>query len=62
LTADNLSQVVAIAGIPEDIRGYGHIKQRHLKAAKEKEAALLAALGSTGSPAGFGAGDGRHAA
>ena len=44
LTADNLAQAVAIASIPEDIRGYGHVKERHLKAAKEKEAALVAAF------------------
>jgi indolepyruvate ferredoxin oxidoreductase len=49
LNADNLAQAVAIASIPEDIRGYGHVKERHLKAAKEKEAALLAAYHS---PAG----------
>jgi indolepyruvate ferredoxin oxidoreductase len=45
LTADNLAQAVAIASIPEDIRGYGHVKERHLKAAKQKEAALLASFG-----------------
>ncbi|WP_426340916.1 indolepyruvate ferredoxin oxidoreductase family protein [Pseudoduganella sp. S-14] len=42
LNADNLATAVAIARIPEDIRGYGHVKERHLKAAKQKEAALLA--------------------
>jgi indolepyruvate ferredoxin oxidoreductase len=45
LTADNLPQAVAIASIPEDIRGYGHVKERHLKAAKQKEATLLANFG-----------------
>jgi indolepyruvate ferredoxin oxidoreductase len=45
LTAENLPQAVAIASIPEDIRGYGHVKERHLKAAKQKEATLLAAFG-----------------
>jgi indolepyruvate ferredoxin oxidoreductase len=45
LNADNLSQAVAIASIPEDIRGYGHVKERHLKAAKAKEATLLANFG-----------------
>ena len=35
----------AIASIPEDIRGYGHVKERHLTAAKAKEAALLANFG-----------------
>ncbi|MGO4381722.1 indolepyruvate ferredoxin oxidoreductase family protein [Pseudoduganella sp. RAF53_2] len=42
LTAENLATAVAIARIPEDIRGYGHVKERHLKAAKQKEASLLA--------------------
>ncbi len=46
LNADNLAQAVAIASIPEDIRGYGHVKERHLKAAKAKEATLLAAFGT----------------
>ena len=50
LTADNLARLTAIASIPEDIRGYGHVKERHLKAAKEKEAALLAAFDPSGSP------------
>ncbi len=45
LTADTLGQAVAIASIPEGIRGYGHVKERHLKAAKQKEAALLASFG-----------------
>jgi indolepyruvate ferredoxin oxidoreductase len=41
LNAANLAQAVAIARIPEEIRGYGHVKQRHLKAARQKEADLL---------------------
>jgi indolepyruvate ferredoxin oxidoreductase len=44
LTPENLAQAVAIASIPEDIRGYGHVKERHLTAAKQKEAALVAAF------------------
>jgi indolepyruvate ferredoxin oxidoreductase len=44
LTAENLARAVAIASIPEDIRGYGHVKERHLTAAREKEAALVAAF------------------
>jgi indolepyruvate ferredoxin oxidoreductase len=44
LTAENLSLLVSIAAIPEGIRGYGHVKERHLKAAREKEAELLAAF------------------
>jgi indolepyruvate ferredoxin oxidoreductase len=44
LTAENLAQAVAIASIPEDIRGFGHVKERHLDAAKRKEAALVSAF------------------
>jgi indolepyruvate ferredoxin oxidoreductase len=32
---------VGLAAIPEKIRGFGHVKMRHLKAAKADEAALL---------------------
>jgi indolepyruvate ferredoxin oxidoreductase len=42
LTPDNHGVAVQIASIPEEIRGFGHVKQRHLRAAKEKEANLLA--------------------
>jgi indolepyruvate ferredoxin oxidoreductase len=48
LSSANLAQFVALAAIPEDIRGYGHVKERHLKAAREKEAALLAQLQGAG--------------
>ena len=44
LTADRLPQAIAIASIPEEIRGYGHVKERHLRNAKEKEARLLEEL------------------
>ena len=53
LTPENLEQVVAVARIPEEIRGYGHVKERHLKAAMQKQATLLAQLEqgvSTGQP------------
>jgi len=42
LDADKLGLAVEIASIPEHIRGYGHIKERHLHAAKQREAELLA--------------------
>lgn len=42
LSADKLEQAVAVARIPEEIRGYGHVKERHLQAARQKQAALLA--------------------
>ena len=44
LDRDNLKLAVEIASIPEHIRGYGHIKRRHLDEAKKKEAGLLAAF------------------
>jgi indolepyruvate ferredoxin oxidoreductase len=44
LSTENLAQAVAIASIPEDIRGYGHVKERHLTAARAKEAQLLSAF------------------
>jgi indolepyruvate ferredoxin oxidoreductase len=43
LNAANLAQAATIARIPEEIRGYGHVKQRHLDAARPKWAALMAA-------------------
>ncbi|MPM90718.1 hypothetical protein SDC9_137840 [bioreactor metagenome] len=42
LNARNLPLAVDIARIPEDIRGYGHVKERHLKAARAKWQGLLA--------------------
>jgi indolepyruvate ferredoxin oxidoreductase len=41
LNADNHHIAVGLAAIPEKIRGFGHVKMRHLKAAKADEAALL---------------------
>jgi indolepyruvate ferredoxin oxidoreductase len=41
LTAGNHHVAVGLAAIPEKIRGFGHVKLRHLKAAKADEAALL---------------------
>ena len=42
LTAANHAVAIGLASIPEKIRGYGHVKARHLAAAKTEEAALLA--------------------
>jgi indolepyruvate ferredoxin oxidoreductase len=44
LDRDTHALCVQIAAIPEEIRGFGHVRQRHLKAAKAKEAELIAAL------------------
>ncbi|MEO8060702.1 MAG: indolepyruvate ferredoxin oxidoreductase family protein, partial [Burkholderiales bacterium] len=41
LSAQNLALATDIARIPEDIRGYGHVKERHLHAARPKWAALM---------------------
>jgi indolepyruvate ferredoxin oxidoreductase len=40
LTPDNHALAVALASLPEKIRGFGPVKQRHLAAAKTEEAAL----------------------
>jgi indolepyruvate ferredoxin oxidoreductase len=44
LAAHNHALAVDLASIPEQIRGYGHVKERHLKAAKAREAELVAAF------------------
>jgi indolepyruvate ferredoxin oxidoreductase len=45
LAAGNLPQAVEIASLPERIRGFGHVKERHLKAALAQQAELLAGFG-----------------
>jgi indolepyruvate ferredoxin oxidoreductase len=42
LRPENHAIAVEIASLPEEIRGYGHVKMRHLAAAKEREMRLLA--------------------
>jgi indolepyruvate ferredoxin oxidoreductase len=42
LTRDNHALAVEIASIPEEIRGYGHIKAKSIAAARSKQAQLLA--------------------
>jgi indolepyruvate ferredoxin oxidoreductase len=44
LTSGNHAVAVGLASIPDKIRGFGHIKARHLEAAKKEEAELLARL------------------
>jgi indolepyruvate ferredoxin oxidoreductase len=41
LNPSNLALAADIARIPEEIRGYGHVKERHLHAARPKWAALM---------------------
>jgi indolepyruvate ferredoxin oxidoreductase len=50
LTPENHHLAVGLAAVPEKIRGFGHVKQRHLAAAKADEAALFEQL-RAGSPA-----------
>jgi indolepyruvate ferredoxin oxidoreductase len=50
LNPGNHHLAVGLAAIPEKIRGFGHVKQRHLAAAKADEAALFEQFRS-GSPA-----------
>jgi indolepyruvate ferredoxin oxidoreductase len=51
LARENHATALAIASIPEEIRGFGHVKLRHLNVAKAKEAELLAAFRSPAPPA-----------
>lgn len=41
LTPENLALATQIARIPEEIRGYGHVKERHLVAARAKWQSLM---------------------
>jgi len=42
LNATNLDTAVALANLPEQIRGFGHVKLRTVEAARKKREALLA--------------------
>jgi indolepyruvate ferredoxin oxidoreductase len=44
LNQDNHAIAVEIARIPEQIRGFGHVKEKNLKTAKTREAELLASF------------------
>lgn len=44
LAPENVALAAEIASIPEEIRGYGHVKEAHLAKAKKKEAELLQRL------------------
>jgi indolepyruvate ferredoxin oxidoreductase len=50
LDGTNHHIAVGLAVIPEKIRGFGHVKLRHLKAAKADEAALLDQFRAGGAP------------
>jgi indolepyruvate ferredoxin oxidoreductase len=44
LSVKNHPTAVELARLPEEIRGFGHVKERHVQAAKAKERQLRAAL------------------
>ncbi len=44
LSGDNHALAVELASIPENIRGFGHVKEANLKAAKDHEAQVLHAF------------------
>jgi len=44
LTADNHAIAVEVAGLPEHVRGYGHVKERHIADARERETQLMDAF------------------
>ena len=51
LHARNLDLVVALAALPDDIRGYGHLKERAMQAAARRRAELLEKIDAAGQGA-----------
>jgi indolepyruvate ferredoxin oxidoreductase len=49
LAADNHSAAVELASIPEQIRGYGHVRSEHLEKALTRQAELLARFRGQGN-------------
>jgi len=49
LRPGNLAKAVAIAALPDDIRGFGHIKQRSIDVARQRQAQLLRAFDDEGA-------------
>ena len=50
LTPANKALALALASLPDKIRGFGHVKERHVVAAKAEEAALLTQFRAGGTP------------
>jgi indolepyruvate ferredoxin oxidoreductase len=55
LTPANHASAVALASLPEKIRGYGYVKERHMKVAHQEEIALLAQFRDGGAPVALAA-------
>jgi indolepyruvate ferredoxin oxidoreductase len=51
LSAERLADAVALAALPEEIRGYGHVKERNLEKVRAKWDAQLAAWRTGQAPA-----------
>ncbi|MBK9243508.1 MAG: indolepyruvate ferredoxin oxidoreductase family protein [Burkholderiales bacterium] len=49
LAADNHAVAVELASIPEEIRGYGHVKGQHLEKARARQSELLARFRGQGA-------------
>ena len=41
LDRSNHEAAIELAAIPEQIRGYGHVRERYLASARQRQAALL---------------------
>ena len=50
LSTDKLAAAVEIARLPEDIRGYGHVRERHLADVQKRWKALLKQWRATATP------------
>jgi indolepyruvate ferredoxin oxidoreductase len=46
LSVANHAAAVALASVPDEIRGYGHVKEKNLRRAAELRAERLAAFNS----------------
>ncbi len=51
LTADNLALAIELAQLPEQVRGFGHVKLKAVEAMRVRQASLLAALANDGKAA-----------
>jgi indolepyruvate ferredoxin oxidoreductase len=51
LNVDNHALAIEIASVPDDIRGYGHVKDRSVEAAEKKLASLMARWDAPSAPA-----------
>jgi indolepyruvate ferredoxin oxidoreductase len=50
LTAQNHALAVEIASLPDEMRGFGHIKKRNVEAARRKREQLVARFGAAAAP------------